>query len=98
MQSNRKAGSQNVDLGLVQDGLKQRYLVLRFLVAASGSCAWSSLKNCIKILLGRNTHFDQKGLFLRQYVLHLTGLRPIRKVTCTGLRTEGAGSQALMIM
>jgi hypothetical protein len=28
----------------------------------------------------------------------MTGLRPIRKITCTGLGDEGAGSQALMIM
>ena len=36
--------------------------------------------------------------FLWQYVSHLTGFQPIRKITCPGLRSEGAGSQALMIM
>jgi hypothetical protein len=49
-------------------------------------------------LVGRKTPFDESGLFLRQYVLHLTGLRRIRKITCTGLSGEGAGSQALMVM
>lgn len=98
MHTNREAGSQNGNSGLVQDSVKQRYLVLWFLVASSGRYAWSSLKNCIKVLIGRNTYFDEHGLFLRQYVLHLTGLRPIRKITCPGLRSEGAGSQALMIM
>jgi hypothetical protein len=33
---------------------------------------------------------------LRQYLLHVMGIRPIRKITCTGLPGEGAGSQALM--
>ncbi|MGH9574703.1 MAG: hypothetical protein ACRD40_14390 [Candidatus Acidiferrales bacterium] len=38
-------------------------------------------------------------MFLRQYVLHLTRIRPIRKITCRGLgECEGAGSQALMLM
>jgi hypothetical protein len=98
MHTNRETGSQNVNSGLVQGSEEQWYLVLRFLVAAACSYAWRSLKNCIKVLLGRNTCFDENGLFLRQYVLHLTGLRPIRKITCTGLRSEGAGSQALMVM
>ncbi len=78
--------------------MKQRLLVLRFLVVASGRYAWSSLKNCVKVAIGRKTHFDERGFFLRQYLVHLTGLRPIRQITCTGLRREGSASQALMIM
>ena len=57
-----------------------------------------ALKNRIKILMGRKPYFDERGLFLWQYLLHLTGLRPIRKITCVGLKMEGPGSQALMIM
>jgi hypothetical protein len=71
---------------------------MRFLIAATCISAWRAVKNCIKILIGRDTYFDENGRFLRQYVLHTTGLRPIRKITSTGLRSEGAGSQALMIM
>ena len=97
MDTKRESGSQNVS-GLVRDSVRRWYLVLRFLVAASGRCIWSSLKNCVKVLIGRNTYFDERGLFLRQYLLHLTGFRRICKITCTGLRREGAGSQSLMIM
>lgn len=60
--------------------------------------AWRKLKDGIKFLLGRDPTFDEAGLFLRQYLLHVTRIRPIRKITCTGLRSEGAGSQALMIL
>jgi hypothetical protein len=72
--------------------------VLRFLVGSGRRLVWRWLRNCIKVLVGRKTPFDESGLFLRQYILHLTGLRTIRKITCTGLRREGAGSQALMVM
>lgn len=79
--------------------MNERFAVFRFLVAASGEYAWSSLKNCVKVLTGRNRHFDERGLFLRQYVLHLTGLRRIRTITCVRRSgREGAGSQAHMIM
>ena len=98
MHTDREAGRQDEKSGLIRDSAKQRYLAVRFLVRATGGYAWRSLKNCIKILIGRNTDFDEDGLFLRQYVLHLTGRRPISKITCTGLGSEGAGSQALMVM
>ena len=98
MHSNPENGTKNVSSGLVNVSEKHWYLLLRFLISASGRYAWSSLKNCVKILIGRNTYFDERGWFLLQYFLHLTRLRPIRKITSTGLRLEGAGSQALMIM
>jgi hypothetical protein len=94
----RMEQSQNIASRSVQDSVNQGYLVFRFLLARACSSAWRSLKNCIKVLIGRNTYFDEDGLFLRQVVLHLTGLRPIRKITSRGLQGEGAGSQALMIM
>ncbi len=72
--------------------------VLRFLVGAAIVSSWRCLKNLIKFFLGRKTCVNEKGLFLRQFVLHRTGLRPISKITSTGLKSEGAGSQAVMIM
>jgi hypothetical protein len=83
---------------LVQDSVKRRFLLFRSLVAACKRYARSLGKNCVRVLTGRKTLFNEDGLFLRQYVLHLTGIRPIRKITCTGLPGEGAGSQALTIM
>jgi|HubBroStandDraft_6_1064221.scaffolds.fasta_scaffold213362_1 hypothetical protein len=98
MDTNREAKSQNISLTLVQHTVSHPYLVLRFLVAAGRRVAWHWFKNCIKVLIGRKASLDESGLFLRQYILHLTGLRTISKITCTGLRGEGAGSQALMVM
>jgi len=88
----------NADGFLARWKEKRSLLILRVLIVASRECAWLALKNWIKILIGRKPYFDERGLFLWQYVLHLTGFRPIRKVTCVGLKREGAGSQALMIM
>jgi hypothetical protein len=98
MHTDPQADSQNGNSVSIRDKVKRRYRISKFLVSSIGRCAWRSLKNCIKVLMGRKPYFDERGLFLRQCVLHLTGLRPIRKITCTGLRGEGAGSQALMVM
>ena len=79
--------------------MKQRFRVLRFLLAASGGYLWRSLKKCVKILLGRQTYFDERGLFLWQCILHFAGVRTIRTVTCVRRSgREGPGSQALAIM
>jgi hypothetical protein len=78
--------------------MKEKFLRLRFLAAASGRYTRSSIKSCVKVLRGRKAYFDDDDLFFRQYVFQLIGLRPIRKITCPGLRGEGAGSQALKIM
>ncbi len=77
---------------------KQRLLILRFLFRSARETAWRALKNRIKIIIGRKPYFDERGLFLRQYILHVTGLRPIRKITCIGYKTEGPGSQAIVAM
>ncbi len=98
MHTNRETDGQSLNFGLVQGSITHWLLVLRFLVVTAVSSALRSLKNGVKVLIGDKTYFDEHGLFLRQYVLHLTGVRPIRKITCTGLRSEGAGSQALMVM
>lgn len=79
--------------------MNQQFHVFRFLVAASGRYALSSLRNCVKTLVGRKPQIDDRALFFRQYVRHLTGLRQIRYVTCIRRSgREGAGSQAHMIM
>ena len=78
--------------------MKLRFLLLRYLVVASGRYARSSLKNCVKILIGRKTFFHDDDLILRQYVLQRIGLRPIQRLTCTGLPGEGPGSQAIWVM
>lgn len=98
MHDNRETGRQQRNSVLAQNRIKQSYLALQVLFRTRRKYLWSSLKNCIKVLAGRNTCFDEHRLFLRQYVLHLTGLRPIRQITSSGLPGEGAGSQALMIM
>jgi len=72
--------------------------VARFLAAASLAYALSSLKNCVKFLIGRKTYYNDRDLFFRQYLFQLLGIRPIRRITCPGLRGEGPGSQALMMM
>jgi hypothetical protein len=86
----------NADGSLVEQWL----LRLRFLVGASRRWSWRSLKDCISTLIGRHPFVDEDDVFVRQAVLHLTGLRPIRKITCAGpgMSREGAGSQALMVM
>ncbi len=77
---------------------KLRFLVFRYLVVASGTYARSFLKNCVKVLIGRNTFYHDDDLIFRQYVLQLIGFRPIQKVTCTGFVSEGPGSQAVSVM
>jgi hypothetical protein len=77
---------------------KQRLRILRFLVLGTRDCIWLGIKNWIKILIGREPYYDWRGLFVRQYLLHLTGIRPIQKITCVGYRTEGPGSQSIGVM
>jgi hypothetical protein len=98
MHTSLEAKRQNVNSSLAQRSVSHRYVAFRFLLGAGRRWAWRWLKNCMNVLVGRKIPFDESGLFLRQYVLHLTGLRRIRKITCTGLSGEGAGSQALMVM
>jgi hypothetical protein len=71
---------------------------LWFVAAAGGKCAQEFCRNFARVLLGRGTRVNEHRLFLWQYLLHVTGMRAIRKITCTGLPGEGAGSQALMVM
>jgi hypothetical protein len=98
MDNNRHADGRALGAALAQGSVKSLPVALPSLVFVAGQSAWHSLKNGIKVVLGRKTSFNENGLFLRQYFLHLTRLRPIRKITCTGLPSEGAASQALMVM
>lgn len=75
-----------------------RRSALRSLAAVSSYCLWRFIKNCAKTLIGRNPTIDERRFFLRKYILHVTGIRPIRAITCRGQYVEGAASQALMIM
>ena len=79
-------------------GADKRRRLFRFLVTATREYAVRCLKNCLKIALGRPTYFDDYNLFFRQYLLHVTGIRKIRTLTCPGLRGEGPVSQALTLM
>jgi hypothetical protein len=98
MPVNHQAQDQKIEAAPIQGNAKPSLRVLHFLFVSAVRSAWRSLKNCLRLLWGRPARFDEHGLFLRQYILHITGLRPIRNLTCTGLPSEGAGSQALMVM
>ena len=98
MDNNRETDGPDLGATLAQGSVKRLLLALPSLVAVAGASVWHSLKNGIKVIIGRKTSFNENALFLRQCFLHLTRLRPIRKITCTGLPSEGAGSQALMVM
>jgi hypothetical protein len=98
MHTNQKADSPNGNLTSIRDGARGRYRIFTFLVSSTGKSVWRWLRNRIKVLIGRKPYFNEERLFLRQCVLHLAGLRPMRKITCTGHSGEGAGSQALMVM
>lgn len=74
------------------------FLIPRFLIAAARAAAWVAVKNLIKLFTGRERRFDESGLFLWQYLLHLTRIRPIRTITCVASPVEGPGSQALSVM
>lgn len=79
--------------------MKRRLLILRFLVAAGGEYTWQSLKNCVKFCLGRRPWRSYRMLFFPQYLLHATGLRPLRAITYSHwMGMEGAGSQATCIV
>jgi len=82
----------------------QRLHAVRYAVTMGRECAWRKLKDWIKILIGRRPYLPhglnnrERSLFVWQYALHLSRLRPLRKITCVGVPREGPGSHALMIM
>lgn len=51
-----------------------------------------------KLFIRRKSYVSDQHIFLRQYLRHLLGIQPIRKLTCSFSWPEGAGCQALMTM
>jgi hypothetical protein len=92
------SASSNVDPSRSSPKPKRALPILRFLLAESRYSAVASVKNFVKILTGRKRSFDQRRLFFWQMVLHLSGLRPIKKITCRPSSDEGPGSQVFSVM
>jgi hypothetical protein len=90
--------SADVDGSAVARISSDRFATLRFVIVGTGAAAWNAVKNLIKPFIGRERSFDEQGLFLWQYLLHITRLRPIRAITCIAYPTEGPGAQALSVM
>jgi hypothetical protein len=77
--------------------MKQEILLLLYIVTEGCSYAWQSLKNCVKLLLGRKPYRDVRLIFFRQYILHRMGVQRIWAVTCaTSSTSEGIGSLATL--
>ncbi len=78
---------------------EHRYRLLRYVVKGSVHYAWRSLRDWAKILVRRERHIDERAVFFRQYVLHVTHMRPISKITCIQRSgVEGAGAQAHLVL
>jgi hypothetical protein len=79
--------------------MKLRFPLLHYIVTTGCLYTWQSMKNCVRILIGRGPYSDEHLVFFRQYVLHRLGLRRIWAVTCTESSVkEGAGSLASLAM
>jgi hypothetical protein len=81
------------------DGMQQQSLLFRYIVTGTRDYAWQAFKNFVKFFLGRKPYPDERLLFFRQFVLHKTGFRPIRAITC-GYYSVGEGpcSHAHLVM
>ncbi len=79
--------------------MRQKLLLLRFIVQGSYRYLWWSLKEFIKRLIGRAPYHDRQQVFFRKYILHLMGICPIRAITCIINESNiGPGGQAFLIM
>lgn len=77
--------------------MKQRLRILRYVATGMARYAWQSLKNLAKFFIARPTHRDEWRSFFKLYLLHLTGLRRMRRITSLAYAGyEGAGFQAHM--
>src|SRR5580698_1223580 len=72
--------------------------VLRLLLRESRHATAEALRNLIRIINGRKPHTDERGPFPWPIVLHLTGIRPLEKITGRPPSCEGPGSQILSVM
>lgn len=85
--------------GTISPQKSDAFPVLSFMMVAIFRTASRFLKNFVRRLLGRQPYVDERGLFLRQAILHLLGSRPIRALTCVRpMSGDGAGSQAHKIV
>jgi hypothetical protein len=79
--------------------MKKRFPLLRYIATRSCQYTWQSLKNCVKLLLGRKPYRDEHLMFFRQYLLHRARIRPIRGITSVDYSGyPGAAAQAHRIM
>ena len=97
-QTNHMSESADANGSAVVKRLRHWLLIFRFLIVATRDAAWMAMKNLIKPFIGRERCFDERGLFLWQYLLHATRLRRIRTITCVASPTEGPGAQAVSVM
>jgi hypothetical protein len=81
------------------DNVEERFPLPLYLVTEGCRYVWQSLKNCVKLPLGRGLYRDDRLVFFRKYILHLVGLRRVWAITCVMDKAlEGACSQALFTM
>jgi hypothetical protein len=79
--------------------MQNRRQLLQFLVTESLRYAWQWFKNCIKILLGGKSYYDDGLVFFRQFILHVAGLTRIWAITSSNVPIdEGPCSRASLIM
>lgn len=84
--------------------MKQRLLLLRYILIESYRYSRQTLKNCVKRLLlpRRKPYHDLRLEFFRQYILHSMRIRPLWAITCNPnpsyAALEGPGSQAFQVM
>jgi hypothetical protein len=76
------------------------WLLLQYFVTNLRPYLWRSVKNLIRLPLGRKPVRDDRLVFYRQYFLDKFGLWPIRAITCAleEWGFEGPGAQAFQIM
>ena len=78
--------------------MNQRYRLHRYVVTRGCRYVWQSLKNCVKLLIGRKLYRDERLVIYRQYILHRLGLRPLARNYLRESSDEGAGSRAFQVM
>jgi hypothetical protein len=74
---------------------------LRIISLLLGECPYfavQTLKDFIRVLIGRKPRLDERRLFHWQIVRHLAGIRRLDKITCVPLSCEGPGSQVISVM
>lgn len=87
-------------LGARHPQAKWAYYLFRFLFFEGLNYAENCARNSVKLLTRRKPYFSERNIFFRQYLRHLLGIQPIRRVTCSfsWLEGAGAGCQALFTM